>query len=240
MNNKGVTFDPVELAQVDRYICKGEAEEVWRPWFSYYGFQYVFVEGIRPDQATSSLLTYQVEHAAVAERGRFACSDEILNQLQEMTRRSALANLFFFPTDCPQREKHGWTDANQQAELYLLNFSAEKNYREWMNNIRKSQDETGMLPSIVPTSDCWGMGLGGLYWDAVVVNVPWAIWKYRGELGLLPGKRHDGLPVPALSEPEAGRAGASELRHRGLVPGGEGGAPGFPGPGDAGGYHHCL
>ncbi len=182
VNNKGVTFDPVELAQVDRYICKGDAEEVWRPWFSYYGFQYVFVEGIRPDQATSSLLTYQVEHAAVAERGRFACSDEILNQLQEMTRRSALANLFFFPTDCPQREKHGWTDANQQAELYLLNFSAEKNYREWMNNIRKSQDETGMLPSIVPTSDCWGMGLGGLYWDAVVVNVPWAIWKYRGEL----------------------------------------------------------
>lgn len=181
LNNSKILFVPEKIGQVDEYICKGAAEEVWRPRFSYYGFQYVLVEGVREEQADRELLTFLVMHAALEERGGFRCSDATLECLQEMTRRSALANFFFYPTDCPQREKHGWTDAGQLSELMMLNFGPEDSYREWLENIRRAQDRSGMLPSIVPMGD-WGMGLGGPYWDAVCVYLPWMIWKYRGTL----------------------------------------------------------
>lgn len=181
LNNKKILFVPEDLGQVDEYICKGAPEESWQPQFTYYGFQYVLVEGLRPDQANPDLLTYLVMHADLKTRGQFHCSDEILNRLQEMTLRSDLSNFFFFPTDCPHRERHGWTDANQVGELTMLNFAPEDSYQEWLVNIRKAQDRSGMLPAIVPMGG-WGMGLGGPYWDAVCVELPWLIWKYRGSL----------------------------------------------------------
>lgn len=181
LNQKKLFFVPEEIAQVDRYICRGDDREVWHPMFVYHGYRYILVEGITPDQATPELLQYHVIHADLQERGRFCCSDPLLEQIQEITRRALLSNFYFYPTDCPQREKHGWTDAGQWAEAVMLNWAPEVSYQEWLANIRASQDKTGMLPGIVPTGG-WGMNLGGPYWDAVIVNLPWLIWKYRGDL----------------------------------------------------------
>lgn len=49
-----------DLVQMDRYICKGAAVETFTPHFTYHGFQYVLVTGIRADQALPDLLTYLV------------------------------------------------------------------------------------------------------------------------------------------------------------------------------------
>ena len=181
LNNKNLLFVPQSLGQVDRYICRGEEEEVWSPMFVYHGYRYILVQGITAEQDTDTLLTYKVIHADLKERGQFHCSDPVLEQLHEITRRSLMCNFFFYPTDCPQREKHGWTDAGQWGEAVMMNWAPESSYVEWMANIRKAQNDLGMLPGIVPTGG-WGMNLGGPYWDAVIVNLPWLIWKYRGDL----------------------------------------------------------
>ena len=181
-NSKKLFFVPEELGQVDRYICRGDKEEIWSPTFVYHGYRYILVQGITAEQATEDLLQYLVIHADLKERGQFHCSDAVLEQVHEITRRALLCNFYFYPTDCPQREKHGWTDAGQWAEAVMMNWAPEESYREWLASIRKAQDETGMLPGIVPTGG-WGMNLGGPYWDAVIVNLPWLIWKYRGDLG---------------------------------------------------------
>ena len=69
-----------------------------------------------------------------------------------MARRSDRANFYYFPTDCPHREKNGWTgDAQVSAEHMILTIGAEKSWREWLNNIRAAQDPKGELPGIVPT-----------------------------------------------------------------------------------------
>lgn len=180
-NNKKLFFVPEELAQVDRYICRGDDQEIWSPMFVYHGYRYILVQGITPEQATTELLQYHVIHADLAERGQFHCSDPVLEQINEITRRSLLCNFYFYPTDCPQREKHGWTDAGQWAEAVMLNWDPKNSYTEWLTNVRASQNQTGMLPGIVPTGG-WGMNLGGPYWDAVIVNLPWLIWKYQGDL----------------------------------------------------------
>ena len=174
------------IVNKDTYICKGGETEVYTPTFTYHGFRFVHVTGITEAQATPELLTYVVFHSDLHSRGGFACSDETVNKLQEMTRRSDLSNFHYYPTDCPQREKNGWTaDAALSSEHVLLNFDPERSYREWMRNICAAQDERGALPGIVPTGG-WGFNWGnGPAWDSVLAYLPYFVYQYRGETDII-------------------------------------------------------
>lgn len=179
-------YTPGGMFQRQVYICKGEDEEIWEPMFCYHGFQYCFVTGIDDSQATEDLLTYVVAHADLKPNGSFKCSDELVNRLQECVVRSDLGNIFYFPTDCPHREKNGWTgDAHFSAEQFLMNLDVENTMREWLFNIRKAQNEDGALPGIVPTCG-WGYKWGnGPAWDAIITELPYRIWQYRGNKEIL-------------------------------------------------------
>lgn len=183
---RNIWFGDNPLVHRDVYICKGEGEETYTPSFTYHGFQYVLVTGITPEQATPDLLTYVVMNSDLKERGGFTCSDPTVNTLQELTRRSDLANFYYFPTDCPQREKNGWTaDAALSSEHLLLNLSPETSYREWMRNICKAMDDRGALPGIVPTGG-WGFHWGnGPAWDNVLLYLPYFVYLYRGDKTIL-------------------------------------------------------
>lgn len=171
--------------QVDVYICKG-GEEEFIPKFKYDGFRYAYVEGLEPEQIKDDTLTYLVMNSDLKERGVFECSDVVLNKLQECTRRSDLSNFYYFPTDCPHREKNGWTaDAAVSSEHMLLNLTVEKSLKEWMMSIRKSQRIDGALPGIIPTGG-WGFEWGnGPAWDSVCVIVPYYVYKYTGDTEII-------------------------------------------------------
>ncbi|WP_418588319.1 family 78 glycoside hydrolase catalytic domain [Hominenteromicrobium sp.] len=173
----------LEYVHKDVYTCRGDGEEVYTPAFTYHGFRYVLVSGITEAQATEDLLTALEMHSLLEERGGFSCSDETANKLQQMTRQSDVTNFYYFPTDCPQREKNGWTaDAALSSEHILLNLGAEKSYREWLRAIVKAQDNNGALPGIVPTSG-WGFAWGnGPAWDSVLIELPYRLYQYRGDL----------------------------------------------------------
>lgn len=175
--------DPI---QEDIFICKGSGKEDYTPSFTYHGFRYVLVRGITAEQAKPELLTFLVMHSDLQERGGFVCSDPVVNTLQEITRRSDLSNFYYFPTDCPQREKNGWTaDAALSAEHVLLNLSPEKSYREWMRSVCKAQNDAGALPGIVPTGG-WGFEWGnGPAWDSVLFYLPYYTYVYRGDKQIL-------------------------------------------------------
>ena len=180
-----------DIVHLDSYICKGEGLEIYEPRFTYHGFRYVKVEGIKPEQATKDLLTYQVYHTELKTMGGFSCSDPVANTLQLLTRRSIVSNFHHFPTDCPQREKNGWTaDAALICETTLLNFDPERNYRQWLQNICKAQRSDGALPGIVPTTG-WGFHWGnGPAWDQVLVALPYYTYKYRGDTAMIIESAH--------------------------------------------------
>lgn len=102
---KNIQIEPDGYVQKDIYICCGKGKETYIPRFTYHGFRYVFVTGITQRQATKELLSYLVMNSDLKEAGGFECSNTTANTLQTMTRRSTLANFYYFPTDCPQREK---------------------------------------------------------------------------------------------------------------------------------------
>ena len=186
---KTIMFDRPHLAHLNPYVqrteytCKGEGVEQYLPHFTYYGFRYAFVTGVEEEQATPDLLTAVVMNTDLGDRGDFSCSDEILNKLQEMTRRSTLGNFQHFPNDCPHREKNGWTaDAALSAEQTLINFEPEENYLMWEKCLVNAMNEAGALPGIVPTGG-WGFHWGnGPAWDSVLVYLPYFCAVLRDDL----------------------------------------------------------
>ena len=172
--------DPKQQFQTDTYILKGRGKETWHSRFNYNGFQYVELTGY-PGKPTLESLRGVFIHSAVRPRGEFECSNPLLNRIWRAARWSYLSNLQGIPTDCPHREKNGWTgDAHLAAEQGLFNFGPEAVYTKWINDLEDEQRPSGELPGIVPTSG-WGYDWGnGPAWDSAFLLIPYYMYEYCG------------------------------------------------------------
>lgn len=180
--------------QTDTYICKGEGLEVWEPRFIYHGFQYAEVRGL-PEAPSLDLLCAKVLHTDFASAGSFSCSKELFNRIQECTRWSFIGNYHGIPTDCPHREKIGWTgDAHLVGETGLFNYDMAASYTKWIRDFADEQRENGDLPGVVPTSG-WGYQYGtkeayrdlgyGPQWEGAYVILSWYVHLYTGDTRIL-------------------------------------------------------
>ena len=169
--------------QTDTFFLKGEGEEAWEPRFAYHGFQYVEVTGF-PGTPTLDSLRGRVVHTALEKGGEFACSNDLLNRIQAAALWATVSNYHSYPTDCPHREKNGWTgDAQLSAEQVLCNFLPMTAYTKWLTDFRDEQRPNGALPGIVP-SPGWGYGVGPA-WDSAYVLLPWYLYVYCGDTRIL-------------------------------------------------------
>ena len=168
--------------QTVEYVCSGRAAE-YRPSFTYEGARYVRIAGISESEATKELLTFELMSTVMEERGTFTSSDPVLNELQRITREATLSNVMNIPTDCPHREKHGWTaDAAVSSVHMLMNLDADEVLTEWMNNVALAQNREGAMPGTVPSATDWGFdSWNGPAWDAVLTEVPYRLWEIRGD-----------------------------------------------------------
>lgn len=166
------------MTQKDIFICSGK-EDVFEPSFTYHGFRYVFIEGIEPERINDFSITMLQLSSDLKNVGSFSCSNQTVNKLQEITLNSDISNFFYFPTDCPQREKNGWTaDAALSCEQLLYNLDCSNSLRVWLENIRCAQKEDGQLPGVVPTVEFgydWGNGPA---WDSVLIELPYQIYRF--------------------------------------------------------------
>lgn len=168
--------------QTDRYILKGEGIETWNPAFCYHGFRYVEVKTSEPVKLEKTSLSALYFHTALKSSGRFECSDKMLNILCDMTKRTYLNNLMSIPTDCPQREKNGWTaDAYLAQEIGLLNYDSILFYEKWLDDFIDNQREDGRISGIIPSSG-WGYDDWiGPVWDAAMFIIPYNLYLYYGD-----------------------------------------------------------
>ena len=113
--------------------------ETWHSRFDYHGFQYVEVTGF-PGKPTLDTLRGVFIHSAIPVAGEFECSNPLLNKIWRAGRWAYLSNLQGIPTDCPHREKNGWTgDAHLAAEQGLLNYAPAAVYTKWINDLGDEQ-----------------------------------------------------------------------------------------------------
>ncbi len=166
----------------DIYTLNGKGTQTFMPHFDYKGFQYVEVKADRPISLTKESLTAYFMHSDVAPVGKIQSSNDIINKIYAATNASYLSNLFGYPTDCPQREKNGWTgDAHIAVETGLYNFDALTVYEKWLQDMRDEQQPNGTLPAIIPT-DGWGYDWGnGPDWTSGIAIIPWNIYLFYGD-----------------------------------------------------------
>ena len=164
--------------QVDKLICNGEMV-IWKPQFTYHGFRYVEVCGLQNEPTMSSLTAIftcqDVEHTT-----EFLCSDEGLNKLYKAGILSTQCNMFYSLTDCPTREKLGWTnDAQASLPQLMFNFDCHKLLKKWLIDICETQNTEGDLAGIAPSPD-WGYGDGPVC-NGIIFVLPYLLKKYYGD-----------------------------------------------------------
>jgi alpha-L-rhamnosidase len=172
--------------QTDVYTLAGTGEEVFRPLFNYKGFRYVEVISDQPVTLNKESLIAYFMHSDVPVAGSVSSSNPTLDKIWQATNNSYLSNLFGFPTDCPQREKNGWTgDSHIAIETALYNFDGITIYEKWLADHRDEQQPNGVLPAIIPTSG-WGYTwANGPDWTSSIAIIPWNIYLFYGDTRLL-------------------------------------------------------
>ena len=178
--------DQLDPFGTDVYTLNGAGEEIFKPSFNYKGFQFVEVISDQPVELNKESLNGFFMHSDVPVAGYIHASDTILNKIWKATNCSYLSNLFGYPTDCPQREKNGWTgDAHTSIETGLYNFDGITVYEKWLADHRDEQQPNGVFPAIIPTSG-WGYTwANGPDWTSTIAIIPWNIYLFYGDSRLL-------------------------------------------------------
>jgi len=181
-SNKKIT---TPLQQVE-YFCK-EGENRYKTTFAIFGFQYALVETnvpFAPEDFTAIAVYSDLETTA-----RFHSSNSLLDQLVENTLWSAKNNSADVPTDCPTRERHGWTGDSQIFAVtagYLMNYIpfAKKHIRDLTDWQRKD----GCFPQIAPAGgvDSYMNTMNGsVGWADAGVLIPYRYWKLYGDIDFI-------------------------------------------------------
>ena len=162
-------------------------EDYYKTAFAVFGFRYVQIEGnpeIKPENFTAIAVYSDME-----QTGSFACSDERINRLVENTRWSMKSNFLDLPTDCPTRERLGWTGDAQiffHTGAYLMDTAAF--FRKWLRDMEDSQYDNGLLPAVIPYQGVemmyksTGTSVG---WADAVYLIPYRYYKRYDDLELL-------------------------------------------------------
>ena len=144
--------DNMRSAKVtDSYIFKGDEDITWEPKFTYHGFRYVELTGMKstPDLNT---LTGCVVNDDLATTGSFECSNPTINKVYKNATWGLRGNYRSFPTDCPQRdERMGWYGDRSiccRGETYIFNIGSL--YRKWLGDMRDDQTEEGGFSDMSP------------------------------------------------------------------------------------------
>ncbi len=160
------------------------------PRFSYKGFRYVQIDCADP--AADITVEARLAHTDVASIADFRCSEPLLNQIHEASRRSILENLHGISTDTPIYEKNGWTgDAYLSLYPSMINFDMPRFYTKWLQDIADCQRPTGEFPSIIPAAE-WGytdstnrVKAPIPAWDIAYAEIAWALYWYHGDVRVL-------------------------------------------------------
>jgi alpha-L-rhamnosidase len=142
----------INTFQQEEYICAGTGQERFIPHFAIFGFRYVLVEDY-PGPLSADMFTAHAVYCAMPETGSFSCSNPLINRLVQNSMWSQKGNFLVIPTDCPTRERSGWTG---DAQLYCKTASYFMDtytfFQKWMGDVAADQAPSGKIKNFIPTA----------------------------------------------------------------------------------------
>ena len=161
------------------YTFAGSNTEIYRPEFLVTGMNFIEIRGYNGKLTEEDVTAYFV-HSEVLNETSFSCSDQSLNRLNAAARQSFVSNLVNIPTDCPERERRGWTgDAFAVSEAECVNYDLKNIYRQWFISYRDCSRGNGWVPVELPlcTDDCVDLN-----WPMACILIPYEILKHYNDL----------------------------------------------------------
>ncbi len=194
--------------QTDTYICRGEGEERWEPRFAFHVFQFAeltVADGrIISDLTGATTLSGVAVYTDMPVRGEFSCSDPLMQRMFELSDWTTVGNMQGLPTDCPGRERCGWTgDAHLLTPFALHRFDSTALWMKYQADILTSaahegpmlmfgkdfgDRRTGLKQAGLPTMVAPGKRTNGAAspdWGSAIVFIPWDVYCFTGDTRIL-------------------------------------------------------
>ena len=179
--------------QVDEVISAGRVGGGFEPRHTTHGFRYAQVDGV-PDGLDLSGARGVVVHSTIPRTGEFSCSDPRLERLHEVVRWSLRTNACAVPTDCPQRERSGFTGDWQVFVVTAALLADVAAFSQcWLRDLAADQWDDGRVPTVIPNPSgnrpsgvvFEDMSAGSAGWGDAAALVPWELWRAYGDLDAL-------------------------------------------------------
>ena len=168
------------------FTCSG-GEDSYKSSFCVFGFRYAQLEGdVEIDPACFTAIAV---YSDMEQTGDFSCSDARVNKLLENTRWSMKGNFLDVPTDCPTRERLGWTGDAQvffDTGAYLMNTAPF--FSKWLRDMEDAQYKNGLIPAVLPYNGVemmyksTGSSVG---WADAIYLIPYRYYKRFGDKEIL-------------------------------------------------------
>ena len=199
------------------YTCRDGVNE-YRPKFFYGGFQYALVETdipFKPEDFTQIAL-----YSDFPFTSSFDCSNPLVNKFYKATEWSLKSNSTDIPSDCPTRERMGWTGDSQVffgTASYLADYAAFA--RKHLRDVFDRQWKNGKLPQIAPfANEDWFMNTmnGSVGWADVGILMPYRFWKKYGDRRILEDNYDNMLRYAKFMISRCGKPGGVYARPLGI------------------------
>ena len=186
-------FDPGDrnknggIPQKVEYTCK-DGENIYHPSFCIFGFRYAKVE--TDADLTNASFTAIAVYSEMPQTGWFHCGNDDVNRLFHNSLWSMRSNFVDIPTDCPTRERAGWTgDAGVFAPTAVYLCDCYPILQKWLGECRLAQREDGLVQNIAPVNNSGSMISnmlqGSAGWGDACILVPWALYQAYGNETIL-------------------------------------------------------
>ncbi len=159
----------------------------YRSAYFFGGFRYASISGdVLPEAENIQAIAL---YTACPKVGEFHCSNELVNTFFHNTLRSRRGNTIDVPTDCPTRERRGWTGDSQvffNTACYLTDYAPFA--RKHLHDLFDEQRKSGKLGQIVPFSnEDWFMFPmnGSVGWADAGILIPYRFYKRYGDERIL-------------------------------------------------------
>ena len=183
---------PPSLA-IDQFVLAGKSSEIFEPRYTIRGFRYIEIEStaeIEIQHAEALVLQADLQYG-----GTFTSSHPGLNRLHENIVWSMRGNFTDIPTDCPTRERSGWTgDAQVFTPTATLLADVDLFLRDWLRDVVLLQTEDGAVKDTAPRdanpfpeteqfADLMPPGAAG--WADAITIIPWGVYERYGRTEVL-------------------------------------------------------
>jgi alpha-L-rhamnosidase len=169
----------------DHFILSGLAADVLVPHFTFHGFRYIEITGIKSASDVGGVFA-QVLHTDFHFTAKLKTGNAMVNKLWSNILWGQRSNFVGLPTDCPQRdERLGWAaDAQVFWRAASYNASLASFTRKFAADLRGTQVGTPYYGIYAPGTAKISPGVAAAWSDAGVI-IPWTSWLQTGDTSVI-------------------------------------------------------